>query len=323
MMRKVFWALFCLLVLAIVAVVVLCFYNVWFVESKDAVSAAPLTTKFIDISNEKVAYSEINNNSSTTVIFVGGLSAWNGTWKRVIEKLNSEKSDLNYVAIDLPPFGYSLPSAEKKYFRDTQAERIASFIENKTFDNVILVGHSYGAGPSVEYVMRNQQKVRKLILVDAVLNIDETKIISKYSPVQLTLLRNVLIGTLIHVDSFGLSQLKKFVYITDHIDQELLSVYTRYFDTKNTTQRFSLWLRDYVNDPLDYLSNSSGNYKKISVPVRLIWGDKDTITPIEGTKILLDTVPDIQLITLEGVGHIPMIEQYELFDTELLNALNN
>ena len=76
-----------------------------------------------------------------------------------------------------------------------------------------------------------------------------------------------------------------------------------------------------MNDPLRYTSNSSVSYKKLTVPVRLIWGEKDTLTPLEGTKILLDTVPDIRLSTLTNVGHIPMIEDYAQFDKALLNAL--
>lgn len=130
------------------------------------------------------------------------------------------------------------------------------------------------------------------------------------------------IGALIHSDSFALSRLKTFVYITYHVDHALLDIYTRYMDTKNTTKRLSAWLGDYVNDPLNYQSNSSTNYKKLSIPVRLIWGDRDTITPIEGTNMLLDTVPIIRLTTLKDVGHIPMIENYELFDAALLDAVS-
>lgn len=175
MIRKILHILSWLFAIVVIATVLLFFYNTRFIESMDSVASAPATTKFIDTWGEKIAYREIDNNASTTVIFVGGLSAWNGTLERVVQELNSKKSDLNYIAIDLPPFGYSIPDPEKKYFRDTQAERLASFIKNKKITNVILVGHSYGGGPATEYVLRDQTVVRKLILIDAVLNIDEKK----------------------------------------------------------------------------------------------------------------------------------------------------
>lgn len=321
-MKKILRIVFFLITIGVVILFTLFFYNTKIIESRDPVSTASSTTKFIDIGSEKIAYSEINNQASTTVVFVGGLSAWNGTWERTIRELDSKKNDLNYIAIDLPPFGYSISSPDKNYFRDTQAERIAKFIENKKINRVILIAHSYGAGPGTEYALRNQEKIQRLVLVDGVLNIDENKAVDKYNLVQVDFLRNLLVGVLIHNDTFALSRLKAFVYITDRIDRTLLGIYTRSFNTKNTTKRLSKWLRDYTNDPLTHKSNFSKNYKNFSVPVRLIWGDKDTITPIGGTKILLDTVPDIKLITLNGVGHIPMIENPAVFDAALLDALN-
>jgi pimeloyl-ACP methyl ester carboxylesterase len=98
-------------------------------------------------------------------MFVGGLSAWNETWERTIsESKETYKNKYNYVAIDLPPFGFSTPSLDSNYFRDTQAKRIAKFIEEKKLDSVILVGHSYGAGPLTEYAITNPDKVEKLVL---------------------------------------------------------------------------------------------------------------------------------------------------------------
>lgn len=315
------------LILSLVAGIILILvtiyiYNTSFIETEDPVSVAPVNTKFIDIGNEQIAYSEINNNSSTTIIFVGGLSAWNGTWERVIQSQNSETTEHNYIAIDLPPFGYSVPSEDRFFFRDTQAERLKQFIEKKEITNLILVGHSYGAGPVTEYVLNNPNKVQKLILISAVLNIDSPKTVGGFSPVQIDTLRNLLIGVLIHNDGFALSRLKKFVYVQEHMDQILLDTYTQYFNTNHTSRRLSTWLRDYTNDPLNYKSNYSENYKKLTLPVRLIWGDKDTVTPISGANILLDTVPDIQLTTLTNIGHIPMVEDYELFDETLLWAIS-
>lgn len=323
MIKKILKALLYLFVLVILTLALLFFYNTKVVESIDPVSSAPTTTKFAEVGSEKIAYTEIDNNSLTTVVFVGGLSSWGGTWERVIGQINSKRKDFNYLVIDLPPFGYSVPSSDRNYFRDTQAERIAGVLERIETNKVIFVAHSYGAGPSTEYVMRHQDVIEKLIIIDGVLNIDEKKTINKKSLVQIGFLRNLLLGVLVHNDSFATSRLKAFVNIPDHIDESLLDIYTRYFNTKNTTRRLALWFGDYVNDPLGYQSNFGDNYKKLSIPVRLIWGDKDTITPIAGTKILLDTVPDIKLTTLHGVGHIPMIEDYQLFDAALLDALSN
>ncbi len=298
-------------------------YNTQYVESKHQIDNAPTTTHFTDIGGEQIAYSEVDNKAETTVIFVGGLSSWNGTWERVITELNKKVSTMNYIAVDLPPFGYSIPDSKKSYYRGTQSQRIASFVESKHLKQVIMVGHSYGAGPVTEYVLNNEARVKKLIIIDGVLNIDEIKSVSQYSPVQSGAIRSLLIGALIHNDRFAMSQLKGFVYIKSNITQDLLGVYTRYLNTEHVTYKLSAWLKDYINDPLMYASNNSKNYRNLTVPVRIIWGDKDTITPIGGTEVLLKNIPDVRLYTLPGVGHIPMIEDYKKFDTALVDALQN
>ena len=297
------------------------FYNIKIIESKQPAESSPETTKYIAIGTEKIAYQEINNHASTTVLFIGGLSAWNGTWVRVMRTINKNGLDFNYVAIDLPPFGYSMVEPDSGYFRDKQASRIARFIENMKLDRVIMIAHSYGAGPSTEYALQHSEKVAKLVIIDGVLNIDEPRTATAIPLINSDYLRNLLIGLLIHNESFGISKFKGFVYLTDSIDKDLFANYTRSFDTIETTQRLSYWLRDYVNDPLTYKSNLSANYKGIPFPVRLIWGNKDTLTPIHGTEILLQAIPDVRLHTLDEVGHIPMIENHEKFDAALLESI--
>lgn len=297
------------------------FYNTMVVESKEASASAPATTSYLPISSATIAYQEVNNGSDTTVLFIGGLSAWHGTWARAIQAIDKNKLHFNYIAIDLPPFGYSQVAPDASYFRDNQAHRIAQFVDKKQLKQVILVGHSYGAGPITEFALTHTEKVAKLIIIDGVLNIDESKAKKSIPLINFNYLRNLLIGILIHNDSFALSQFKSFVYLKDSVDAPLIELYTRPFNTQATTLKLSYWLRDYLNDPLNYKSNSSANYKTIPFPVRLIWGNKDTLTPIKDTKVLLSTIPNVKLHTLDEVGHIPMIENPEKFDAALLASL--
>ena len=321
--KKIFKAGAVLLGVIVLSVTVIYLYNTVFVESKDPRASAPASTKFITAGSEDLAYREWDNKATTTVVFVGGLSAWSGTWERVIDAVDQVKGDVNYIAIDLPPFGYSIPVSNARYFRDVQAERIETFVKAKNIEHVVIVGHSYGAGPATEYALRNPDTVKRLVVVDGVLNIDEQKIVNSKGLIQADLIRTILLGTLVHNDSFAIARFKGFVTVTDAVNQDLLDVYTRYFETKRTTQRLSAWLKDYVNDPLVYKSNTSENYKTFLPPVRLIWGKKDTITPVSGAEKMLSILPNVKLDTLEGVGHIPMIENRELFNEALLEALTN
>ena len=47
----------------------------------------------------------------------------------------------------------------------------------------------------------------------------------------------------------------------------------------------------------------------ITCPTLLIWGDKDTATPIEDAKIIEGLIPDAGLCVLEGTGHYSFCEK--------------
>lgn len=291
------------------------------IESKTPEAISPAYSQFLSTDGERLAYSEIDNGAPVTVIFVGGLSAWAGTWERSVRMADTKTGhSYNFVALDLPPFGFSQPDPDRNYYRSTQAARIAEFINGKGFTRVILVGHSYGAGPLTEYALTNPDSVEKLILVAAVLNIDEIRP-SAPSLAQIDWLRQFVIGQAIHIRPFGYSQLASFVSITENLDDELYDTYTQYFRLDGVSERLSDWFGDYLTDPLTYASTDSQQYREIAFPVRLIWGDRDTLTPLSGTEILLASVQDVSLQVLPGVGHIPMIEDYAQFDEALTRAL--
>lgn len=320
-MKKVLKCVGYILLASTLLVFVVYAWHVMVIESKTPLESAPLVSLFMKVDGEELAYRFVDNHSSTTILFVGGLSAWSGTWERVTSVMNAKHPEYNYLAMDLPPFGYSSIDMQRPYFRDVQARRISGLVQALKLERLIVVAHSYGAGPSTEFVMQGSSQVVRLVIIDGVLNIDEVKPPHTFGIVDVAPLRSVLLGVLVHNESFATSRLKSFVHITDNIDAPLMHTYMRYFDTKGTTQRLSSWLRDYVADPLGDMSTKSEQYKKLTIPVRLIWGVEDTITPLSETHILLESIPDVSLHALPGIGHIPMIENYAVFDDALLNAI--
>jgi hypothetical protein len=58
------------------------------------------------------------------------------------------------------------------------------------------------------------------------------------------------------------------------------------------------------------------------MPVVVIWGDRDTITPLEQGQRLAGLVPGAQLLVLDGVGHIPQIEAPQRFNDLLLKVVD-
>ncbi|MEA4920507.1 MAG: alpha/beta hydrolase [Clostridiaceae bacterium] len=52
----------------------------------------------------------------------------------------------------------------------------------------------------------------------------------------------------------------------------------------------------------------------ISVPVLLVWGEKDTATPLCDAKIMESLIPGSGLAIIKGGSHFPFVENYPQFD---------
>ena len=57
-----------------------------------------------------------------------------------------------------------------------------------------------------------------------------------------------------------------------------------------------------VNEDLKHL------LPKIQCPTLLVWGAKDTATPISDAKIMEKLIPDAGLVEFPGVGHYSFLE---------------
>jgi len=298
-------------------------YLRWVFEWRDPLLQAPAGTAFRKVGEDTLAYRQLDRGAKTTVVFVGGLAAWHGSWWRTVEALAAHEKHLNLLALDLPPFGFSLISPKGGYSRVEQAARIAGFLQHLNGQKVILVAHSYGAGPAAEVVLADKHhQIGRFIIIDGVLNVDEVRSESR-SLLDIGWLRDLGVGLSVHNNWFVARQIKSFVYITKHVNGSLVATYTQSFDSQNTTAKLSRWVSDYGHDRLHGPSAKSQNYRHLKIPVRILWGDHDSLTPLELTKVLMANIPHAKLEVLKDVGHIPMIENMPLFDAALRRAIRN
>lgn len=298
-------------------------YLRWLFEWRDPLLQAPAGTAFRKVGEDTLAYRGLDRGAKTTVVFVGGLAAWHGSWWRTVEALAAHEKHLNFVALDLPPFGFSLISPRAGYSRAEQAARIGGFLRQMHGQKIILVAHSYGAGPAAEAVLADKhQQVKRFIIIDGVLNVDEARPESR-SLMDIGWLRDLGVGLTVHNNWFVTRQIKGFVYITKHVNAPLVAVYTQAFDCRNTTAKLSRWVYDYGHDRLLGPSAKGQNYRHLKIPVRILWGDHDSLTPLALTKVLLANLAHAKLDVLKDVGHIPMIENIPLFDAALRRAIRN
>ena len=60
----------------------------------------------------------------------------------------------------------------------------------------------------------------------------------------------------------------------------------------------------------------------VKVPALLIWGEKDTATPIETGEMMEKLIPSAAIIRVPGAGHFPFVDNWELTARVLASYLN-
>src|SRR5262247_359230 len=173
LLNKVFrWSgiLFVCILLFVVAILILFRAAAVFREAKTPAEAAPSTGRFVHAEDVDIFIQEAGLSTGPAVLLIHGTGAWSELWRETLAALG--QAGLHAIAMDVPPFGYSQKPTNAVYRRENQAKRIVGVINALQLPRVTLVGHSFGAGPTLEAARMTPKKIEKLILVDAALGLD-------------------------------------------------------------------------------------------------------------------------------------------------------
>ena len=114
---------------------------------------------------------------------------------------------------------------------------------------------------------------------------------------------------------------KKFVHRKDMITPDLVDVLEYPFQRTGTTAALADWLPTLLIPPRGAASSDASRYADLGVPSALIWGREDTVTPPPQGEALKSALGDAPLFWMNDTGHIPQVENPELFHQILAEAL--
>jgi pimeloyl-ACP methyl ester carboxylesterase len=158
-----------LLILLLLISAILIFFRAQasFRETKTRLEVAPSTGRFVPADDVEIFIQELGPPTGPPVLFVHGTGAWSEIWRETMVDLAA--AGFRAIALDLPPFGFSERPEDATYDRSKQGKRIVGVLEALNLTQVTLVGHSFGAGPTVEAALLAPERVQTLVLVDAAL----------------------------------------------------------------------------------------------------------------------------------------------------------
>lgn len=239
--------------------------------------------KTLDIGNQKMAYA-VQGSGPRAVIVMHG---W-GCTSATVASLASYCSDASTTVynLDLPGFGKS-PEPQSAWGVDDYCRAVESFAKQLNIVNPVLVGHSFGGRIAIMYASRNA--VSSVILVDAA-GIKPRRSLKYYIKVYSFKAMKHLLPLMV-----GRQRAAAVV--------ERRRAKSGSDDYRNSTPLMRAVMSRVVNENLKHL------LPHIQAPTLLIWGSRDTATPLSDAKIMERLIPDAGLVCFEGAGHYSFLDE--------------
>ena len=196
-------------------------------------------------------------------------------------------------AIDLPGHGesddFEIKSVED--YADVVVEAVKALGVEKGFEKAVFAGHSLGGAIAQMLYLRHPELVEKLILVGT--------------------------GARLRVHPKILNGLKEEFEAT--ADMLVEWMFSKRFENKKVRQEVrdeiircgsEITLRDFLCcDRFDLLEDYKEGRIEVEVPVLLIVGTDDIMTPPKYSEFFRQVISDSRMVVVEGAGHMIMVEK--------------
>lgn len=238
---------------------------------------------FIEIKGLKTEYTECGEG--IPVLLLHGWGSSFDVYKGIIASL---KDRCRLVAVNFPGCGQSETMKEPWCLED-YCDFCLEFMEKLNLKDPILMGHSHGGRVVLKLTAEKMVNPPKIVLLDSAGLIPKKNFKQKCRAKSFKAIKRVLTLPVIKNYSEGLLQKARNHYGSA--------------DYNAAPEVLRKTLVSLVNtDIRDILPN-------IACPSLLIWGDKDTATPLEDAKTIESLIPDAGLCVLEGTGHYSFCEK--------------
>ncbi|WPV00300.1 alpha/beta hydrolase [Mucilaginibacter sp. cycad4] len=242
---------------------------------------------------EEHGFSYIDEGEGEVLLLLHGLMGALSNWDGVIEEF---KSKYRVIIPMLPVYDMPLISTGVK----SLSKFVHKFIKFKKLSNITLLGNSLGGHVALVYLTTHPENIKALVLTGSS-----------------GLYENAFGGSFPRRESIDFVREKvQFTFYdpaiaTDDLVQDV-------FQTINDRHKV---IRLLAMAKSAIRHNMKKDLHKITIPVSLIWGRNDKITPPEVAVEFHELLPDSELHWIDKCGHAPMMEHPEEFNTLLKQFL--
>jgi len=238
------------------------------------------------------------------------------TWRQSLAILG--RRGHRAVAVDLPGFGAAgrlKPGQPILPQLDAFAAAALKYAAGSDGQSVMVVGNSLGGCVSLRLAERYGERVAGVMPVaPAGLEMSRLLYLVERDPILRVLLAvpNPVSGALIRNAVARLYRTLAFA-VPDAVEEAAIAAFTSHHSDRSTVARYL----DTAHRLIPELREPY-QLKLISVPVLVVWGDRDRLVFHRGAQQILAAVPGAKLELMPGIGHCPQVEAPERFTNILL-----
>lgn len=271
--------------------------------------------RFITVQGLDIYVEDKGEGTAGTLLMLHGLFGSTESWRYNVDGLTA--AGYRVVAFDRPAFGLSDKPADFDYSVSNQADLTVQLMDELGLESAIVLGHSAGGNVAAHVAVQHPQRVEQLVLVDAAV------LAGGPPPFVGSLVRLPSVwrwGRFILQQGFTRERLEESLrgfYVDDSWWTEAdTDAYWRAFQTEG----WDVALLALTRDASPLLSDEA--IRGITADTLILWGDSDTITPLEQGEELAALIPNSTLVVLPNTGHQPFEEAPEAFNEALLDYLS-
>ena len=261
---------------------------------------------FVNVDGVRIHFQEFGDETAPTLLLIHGYTASTYVWNAVAPMLADE--GFRVIAIDLVGFGFSEKPRGFDYTIQSQAHMASRFLDMLGIGRATVVGSSYGGAVAATLALDYAERVEKLVLVDTVCN-DKLKdhpilrlasirwlgeVITPFVADSKRFLRHRMHGTL--------ATANHHLITPERIDSiyRPLAAADGHHSLLATSRN---WDANRIEDDADLIRQ----------PTLIIWGDQDSVTPIDDGFYLHEAILNSRMVVFKDCGHVPQEEKSDLF----------
>ncbi|MFC9855148.1 alpha/beta fold hydrolase [Streptomyces prasinus] len=234
------------------------------------------------------------------VIFIHGTPSHSYEWRDVVPHI--EAAGFRTVTYDLLGYGRS----ERPVDRDTsvaaQTDLLGHLLDALCIDRATIVAHDIGGAIGQRFAVAHPERVRRLMLIDSV----------SYDSWPSPTWRRIIDEELDDLpgmsqdafDALLTRQLGMTVADASHMTGDVLQAYLA--PHRSAPGRVSFFEHQVRHYDSKYTEEIGDALRRLTMPVRILWGEEDRWQPLHYAERLRDDIPGAELVVVPGAGHFLM-----------------